>query len=62
MSRVEEEPACRQAAMDEASSQTMTYREGLDMVRPTEAFGMCYYAFLAGIRFERKQSDRAGGK
>lgn len=50
----------RQAAMDEAASQTLTYREGVDMVKPTEAFGMCYYAFLAGIRFERKQSDRGG--
>jgi len=48
----------RQAAMDEAAAQTLTYREGIDMVKPTEAFGMCYYAFLAGIRFERKQSDR----
>lgn len=44
--------------MDEAAAQTLTYREGIDMVKPTEAFGMCYYAFLAGIRFERKQSDR----
>lgn len=52
----------RQAAMDEAAAQTLTYREGVDMVRPTEAFGMCYYAFLAGIRFERKQSDRGVAK
>jgi hypothetical protein len=55
-----ETPAERQAAMDEASSQILTYREGIDMVRPTEAFGMCYYAFLAGIRFERSQSKIKG--
>lgn len=48
--------------MDEAAAQTLTYREGVDMVKPTDAFGMCYYAFLAGIRFERKQSDRGAAK
>jgi hypothetical protein len=44
----------RQAAMDEAHRQMLGWGEGPETIRCAEAFGLCYYAFLSGMRWARE--------
>lgn len=52
-------PADREAAMDEASRQMVGNGDGTASIHVAEAFGHCYYAFLAGVRYGRKHTEKA---